>query len=554
MNRVSFEEATSDGMLLGGFFSQLSWPQKVTLKALYGQPLDDTKRNPKTGLTEMDYWALIQGSAEYDQLGYPTKIIRIPYVPKEYNQLWAIVGRRAGKTSQLQSFIIAYEAALGGHEEYIKQGQECVIYLIAQKLDIARANIPFVTGILKSSPVLEREIVQETVERVRLRNGISIMPSPPSLKAQRGLACPVVAMDEVAFWYSDPDSANPDFEVERAVRYSQLQFPNYKRIGISTPWTKEGLLWKYHRAGTEGGKLPDYAKDKQTYKGVLTVFAPTATFENPLITRERLMEVHQEDEEAYQRESLCKFYDSISGFLARHLIEIAAEKGKGYAQRRAVKDEDHTKAGGTRPNYVAAMDPAFRHDNFAFCICHRDEHGHIVVDVLKKWTPERGQKLNPKVVLGEIAIYAKEYGILSIYTDQYQLESLNELAMDIGLSLDGVDFTNRSKARIYGNLQQLVNQQKLTLLDPDLNEDAKTTMNELIWLERRLTDGGNVQIKAPDGKTDDLATVVALATYQSVWMMPDTIAEDVRFKEPTLFERGMATIQKRQRLDESGWF
>lgn len=46
--------------------------------------------------------------------------------------------------------------------------------------------------------------------------------APPSGKALRGYAVPVVAMDEVGMWYTDSESANPDFEVWRAVRHATV--------------------------------------------------------------------------------------------------------------------------------------------------------------------------------------------------------------------------------------------------------------------------------------------------------------------------------------------
>jgi hypothetical protein len=442
------------------------------------------------------------------------------------------------------AFICAYEASLGGHEEYIQPKQECLVYLIAHRLDLAKANMPFVRSILDDSPMLQKEIAAHTAERIELKNGLAIVPSPPSLKAQRGVAIPVVAMDEVGFWYSDPDAANPDFEVERAVSYSQAQFPNAKRIGISTPWTKEGLLYKYHKAGTEGNKLSPEV-DKEEYKDILVCFSTTAAFENPFITRKKLERLRLRDAEAFERESLCKFLDSVSGFLSGQLVDIAAIKGGGHAERSPVDAKDRI-----QPNYVASMDPAFRQDDFGFQICHKEASG-IVVDVIRRWTPIRGQKLNPKEILTEITDLCKPYGIQLIYSDQYQLESLQQIALDMGMSIEGVDFTAKSKSKIYGNLQQLFNQQKVTLLDPDLNPDARVQQQQLVQLERRLTTNGGVLIGAPEGKHDDMCSILALGAFKAMWMDPDIKPDEVP-REPTLFERGMATIRKRQQLAAMG--
>lgn len=540
--RWPFLDVVEDPSLLGPVWQTLSWPQRVTLKAFYGCPLDDRKKNPKTGLTELDYWAVIQGSCEYDELGFVTKVKRIPYEPKEYEQIWAVVGRRAGKTSQLMSIILVYEALFGGHEQYIQNGQRGVVYYIAQRDDVAVENLNLIRSVLRSSPLLDKEVAKDNLaEGIVFKNNIRIVPSSPSIKAQRGIAVPVVAMDEVAFWYNDPTAANPDYEVERAVAFAQLQFPHSKRIGISTPWTEEGLLWKYHKAGTEGRLLAE--EKRRPYKGKLSVFAPTAAFENPSITRQKLESLFLEDPDAFMRESLCKFMGSVSGFVNKELVNVAVEKGKGHAQRAPVVD------GALRPMYVAAMDPAFRHDSFGFAVVHKNGTQDIVVDVLKAWTPVKGFKLNPRTVLAEIQPLLTEYGINTIYSDQYQFESLQELALDMGFNIEVVDFTSRSKAKIYGNLESLINQKKLMLLDPDLNDAAKLTCQQLVQLEKVRTQTGSVQINAPSGKHDDMAAVLALAAHKANWYHPIVVnAEDDSQWNPSPFQRVMRMREQKDRL------
>lgn len=554
MERVPFLEAVNDEMLLKNFFhgdgtkqnKGLTFPQKVALKALYGCELSPKIINEQTGWSELDYWALVQGSFEQDELGYPTKIIPMEYIPKEYDQMWAVVGRRAGKTSALQSLIIAYEATLGGHEEYIAKGQECLIYLVAQRLDVATLNMPFITSILNSSPLLAKQIVRDINGLVELKNGIKIVPSPPSIKAQRGLACPVVAMDEVSFWYKDAENANPDFEVERAVSWAQLQFPHFKRIGISSPWSKEGLLWKYHKAGTEGRLLSP--EEREEYKDILVCFGTSASFENPIISRDRLAKEKVKDREGFERESLCIFPDSVSGFLSRSLVEEASKKAKNITERPPV-DWEKSKI---IPYYVAAMDPGFRNDSFTFCIVHKDEKNNIVVDVLRRWTPMKGQKNDPKMILTQIKQLADQYKVDIVYSDQGQLESLQALALDMDLMVVGEDFTSKSKPKILNTLQQIINQQKLITLDDTLSPEAKVLNQELIQLERTQTGMGNMKIAAPNGKHDDMAMVMALACYKTIRTSP-SVTEEVVYQEPSIFDLAMGTL-KNKRLQQEDFF
>jgi hypothetical protein len=539
VQRFPFELAVSTPGLLKEAFDDLSFPQQVTLKAFYGCQLDPKKVNPKTGFSELDYWAIIQGSCTYDDLGNVVDITPVPYKPKEYEQLWAVIGRRAGKTSQLMAFIVAYEATLGGHEEYIQKNQDCAIYLIAHRLGLAVASMPFVRNIINSSPRLAKEVVAGTAaDVIELKNGIKIMASNPSIKAQRGFAVPVAAMDEVGFWYSDPESANPDVEVERAVSYSQLQFPHSKRIGISTPWTKEGLLWKYFMAGTEGNKLRPEA-DKEEFDGVLVCFGTTASYENPRLSQKKLRRLKNADAEAFERESMCRFLDSVSGFFAYGLLMQAVSKAPNIEERPpAAKD------GKIHPQYVAAMDPAFRTDSFAFVIGHRNTEKGFVVDVTRRWTPVRGQKLNPKEVLSEIKQLVDAYNVDTVYSDQYQLESLQQLALDMGMNINGVDFTSKSKAKLYGNVQQLVNQGKLELLDPATSVPNAELFNEMRIIERRNMGSGAVQIAAPEGRHDDMVSALVLAAHAASWTEATVDVEEAVWQEPTVYERCIQTLKK----------
>ena len=79
----------------------LSGPQKVVLKALYGLPLTEE---------ELVWWSILQGPGTYerDQLGYPTTVQKqVPYTPREYEECWAILGRRSGKSHSYLGFVVA---------------------------------------------------------------------------------------------------------------------------------------------------------------------------------------------------------------------------------------------------------------------------------------------------------------------------------------------------------------------------------------------------------------------------------------------------------------
>lgn len=519
---IPFADVVADPKLMGPIWATLSLPQQTALKIFYGLPLEGR---------ELDVWAIFNDSVTYDELGYPLSVVPVPYEPKEYDLLVGILGRRAGKSSTLTAFAVLYEILFGGHMDHVTPGQDVVVPYIAQDLATAKANMIYIALLAKQVPLLDQQIVSSSRDKIEFRNGITVLPEPPAIKTGRGFAMPVVIGDEVGFWYRTAEAANPDYEVQRAVSYAQLQFPRAKQFLISTPYTEEGLLYDYWKAGTGGMKLP--VEDRAEYEDALVLQASTAAMENPKITRKRLAKLQKDDPDAFIRESLTRFVAAISGFLPLELVERAT-RGHGTARTRQ-QNEEH----GLRPLYVAAMDPAFRHDTFAFTIFHVDQHGVVVQDLLKTWTPDQklGIRLDPAEILRELGQICQQWGISTIYSDQYQLEALQQLALQHSLSIIGNDFTGKSKAKMYGSLLHLLRTDKLHLLD------LPVVYQQLTQLQKKLNAMGHVQIAAPQGRHDDVASVIALGTTVALMHLPSMTTPT---KPKSLFQEGLECIKRRQ--------
>lgn len=520
--RIPFELAIRDKRMMRNRWDELSLPQQVVLKSIYG-----LKLSPE----EQRVWSAQQGGAEYDDLGYATEVRHIGYVPQKYNEAWCIMGRRAGKSDRLASTIVAYEALFGGHEQFLSRGQKGHIFQIAQDLRNAQMALHFIFATLESSPVgLELLDGPPVRDEIRLKNNIIIKCIPCTVKAARGFAVPVAVLDEVGFWSFEADSANQDEEVYRAVRKAQLQFPNKLTVGISSPYAKQGLLWKNYEGGTNGKHAPMHRK--REFANLLVVHAPTAATGNPLVTRQSLEEERDRDPAAFERECLALFQDSLSGFLDPKRIREAVaidENNQSITEREPELN---------RYTYVAAIDPAFKHDAFALTIFHLEDDGMVVQDCVRRYKPTHGEPLNPDKLFDEIGPLLNSYGIISVFSDQYHLESLQQLAMRRGFIIEGVPFKATNKAMIYGSLQQLLNQRRIKLLD------HSETLKELRQLERKLSGGGVVQIAAPQGCYDDLATVVALCANKCLWLAP-TPKEEPK-KEPSVHERIVEQINRKK--------
>lgn len=516
--RIPFIEAISEPRLLKPRFDSLSLPQQTLLKICYGLPL--------TTDAELRIWAATQEKARFDHLGYIEQVTPLEYVPRTYREIWAIIGRRGSKTDGLAATITAYEAAMGGHEAYIRKGQRAMCFQVAQDLRMARYSLHFIRAALESSPLLAKLVGDVTADRVDLKNGITIATVPPTVKSVRGYACPIIVNDEVGSWYQESDSANPDYEIYRAALPGQLQFPDALVVGISSPWNKAGLLYKMYAAGTGGWKVPD-PLPREEFRNLLVLHGTTAMMENPLVTRAFLEEEYQRDPEAFARECLAQFQDSISGFIPGAAVDRAVSSG--LLERIYARDV----------HYVAAIDAGFRHDSFTFTVVHRDTRGHLVQDCVREWKPRPGSPINPEPVLQEIKRILEGYGVKLVYGDQYQLEALQSLARHLNLSIIGVDITGKSKAKILGSMQQLFMQGRIHLLD------HYETAKQVRTLERKLSEGGNVLVAAPPGMRDDLALVLALACFQAGSHIPpgDTAPAAAR-RDPTPYEMGMAQIER----------
>jgi hypothetical protein len=536
---MSFDEAIGEPLLFKKAYLRLSHPQQSALRIFYGLPLDEE------GLRD---YAVFRGRAKFDRLGYVVDVEpATDYVPLEHDEAVAIFGRRSAKTSGFLAFIVAYESLLGGHMQFVSKKQEAVNFVVAQKMEVAQAILrDFIEPLISSSPLMEKEISKSNTEGIRLKNGVRIAPAPPTIKAFRYFAIPVMAIDEASFFYKDAESANPDYEVIRAAEPAQAQFPNRKMVVASTIYTKQGIVWDAQEAGCYGENLGDDDDRKPKFKHVLVMQAPTPAMQNPAIElaggRKWFERQHRKDSEAYDREILNRAVDSISGLFSEDMMRAAILDSPS---RRECEDFDpQTKTCHPKHYYVAALDPAFRGDDFAFTVGHYEREKGFVQDYLQKWSP-RESKLNPALILDEVKVILDQFHVEGVYSDQYQLESLQQLAIDRGFSIIGQDFTANSKAKMFGSFLQLMRNNRIKLLR---NHEQ---YQQFMWTQRTVGHGGYIRVSAPLGKHDDLVMVTVLCANMAI-RYDDHDTTDTKKKVLTPFETIMKGIQV-TKSPKDGW-
>lgn len=522
IERIPFAEAISEQLLFKDSWQELSLPQQVVLKAIYGLPLAGE---------ELDIWSALNGGGVFDAYGDLKAInFPVPYDAVERSDVTLIIGRRGGKSEKLSSLLCAYEALCGGHKEYVGKRQLPYIMQVSQDLATSKACLrQFILQHLESSPIGRKELGNlkdnVTAETIRLKTAM-IQVGPPTIKL-RGQGIAVAAFDEVGVWASATDSANPDVEVARAVRPAQNQFPFKKLITTSTPWTEEGLLWQAELARREGRLAA-----KQ-----LVLKAPTLLMRNPRVIVGEVKAEQAKDPESFKREYLAEFAKSVSGFLSPTLLRAATLIGT------KILPPDPRFAG----HYTATIDPAFRRDAFAFSIgCMVD--GVYQLSYCEQWQGTKEAPISPLVALGAVARVCAAYGVRVVISDQYHLESLQEIAHSFGLTIEPCPLTNEIKGKMWGDFQGLLSLGKLKLLDNPI------LLDQLGKMDKILTPAGNIQFKG-GGNHDDLAMVVALNVHRAFQL--GSRANSPKEKQPvTLSEQFWAARKARGsgQTDKTPWW
>jgi hypothetical protein len=428
---------------------------RTFLKTFYGLELDEE---------ELEFYRRATG--------------RTNYLPREHKEVTAIVGRRGGKTT-LASEIAIYEAI-----QYPKlpRGARAYVIIVAPSLSQAQIAFDYIREGFNGSPTLKEFIDKPLTDEIRLRTGITIACYPCSYIAVRGISVVCAICDELAFWNHEETSANPENEVMAALRPAMATFRNAKLIKISTPFRKEGILWNDFQERNNRQHLVWHASTQEMNPTISTDF-----FEE---------ERHQHGDEYYKREYLAEFTDNIAGWMPRELLDRAIVRGQ---------KEFPPVRGGT---YVAAADPGFMKSDFGFAVLHRSDDGHITVVYARRWTGTREIPVDPEAVTREISEFLQRHGINTLVGDQHCYPVLRDYFQKLGITYREFSFGTYTRASIFGNLGQLLGQQKITFVDePELLRQFRS-------LERINLPNGNTDIRPPRSSKDDMAIAVALAAFE----------------------------------------
>ena len=444
LNSISIDEALADQNLLGAALGPAdTWATWLTiLRAAFGLPLD------------------AEALATFDTVAGGRKAPE-----KRVRELWAILGRRSGK-SRIAAAVADFIAAFSDHRHSLAPGEVGTILVLAASKVQAQAVFGYIRAFFQASPILSQLVEGESADELRLAGNIAVAVHTNNYKTVRGRTLLACIFDEVGFW-RDETTSLPDIETYRAV-LPALATTGGMLIGISSPYAQRGLLYQKHR-DCFGKDDPD----------VLVIQAGTRVF-NPTIDETIIEQAHRDDPEAAAAEWDAHFRGDLSTFIDRGIVERSVEPG--------VRERPFER----QYRYVAFCDPSGgAHDSMTLGIAHR-EGERAVLDCLREVRPP----FAPDDVVSEFVRVMARYGIASVTGDRYAGNWVSDAFRKAGVRYVAAE---RNRSEIYLDALPGLMGGLVLLLDDN------RLVGQISQLERRTTRTGRDSVDHMRGASDDLA-------------------------------------------------
>jgi hypothetical protein len=468
--RVTLRRALADPNLLGSALSGDSWKSwRTLLIASMGEALTEDER-----------------------VLFKTMTGREHEPGQRVNELVAVVGRRGGK-SRAMSVLVAYVAGLCDHTDVLVRGETGVALCVALDQRVAGIVRDHCAAVFEDSAILRQLIANRTQETVELTNGINVEVRAASFRKLRGPTYVCVVADELAIWYQDSTSANPDAEIIAAVRPGLLTTRGPLAL-VSSPYAKRGVLWDRYRrhCGPEGSP------------SILVAHGPSRDF-NPTLDQAEIDRALEEDRPRNSAEFLAQFRSDLEGFVSLEVVESCVGS---YHEL------------GPRSNtiYRAFVDPSGgSEDSMTLAIAHKmpKPEEQIVIDAIREARPP----FSPEAVVDEFAALCKLYRLTKVTGDHFAGEFVKEPFRKHGITYE---VAKSPKSDLYRDLLPLLNSGRIQLPKHD------RLVSQIVGLERRVSRAGKDSIDHAPHAHDDLANCVAgvadatrTTGYYGLWLDTD---------------------------------
>jgi hypothetical protein len=448
LRAVTMRTALEDNRLLGSILGGPSWlAWRVILIAAMGEALRDDERAIFKRLTGREREAA-----------------------QRCEELWAIVGRRGGKSLAIAVLVI-YLAILVDYSAVRSVGERLVVLALAPTREQAQIVFGYIVGIVESTPVFASQVVSKTSDSLSLKNGIEIETRAASFRGLRGFSSVAVVADEGAFFYSDESgSSNSDSAILEALRPS-LATTGGPLCVISSPYARKGALYDAWARdfGADGDPL------------IVVAQGDSRSF-NPSLPQKVIDRAMARDAASASAEYGAQWRNDMEACFTKELVDGATDRNlhvrpprPGIAYRIFVDVASGT--GG---------------DGFSVAVADRGADGEAILDLCHEVLPP----FSASAATAQICAIIKSYGCTSCVGDKYGAGLSIDLFAQNGIRLE---YSERDRSAVYLDCLPLMTSGKARLLD------IKKLAAQLVSLERRTSTAGRDSVNHPQGQHDDLA-------------------------------------------------
>jgi len=391
-----------------------------------------------------------------------------------HDEIFVIAGRGAGK-SLVSALIAVYLAAVKTY--FLVPGEVGVGMVLASDRQQAGVCLSYIQSFFTRVPILAKMVLSETRDSITIKNGASairIEVHTADYKSVRGFSAIFCIADEVAFWSTNSDAANPDVEVLAAIKPALARVPGSKLLVISSPYSEEGVLFDTFRA--------HYGRNESE----TLVWRGTTRQLNPTFPEKTIRRALEEDAARASAEYLAEFRPDLAGFLERRKVEACV--AEGIYERAPV-------AGGAYLGFCDASGGV--RDSFTMAIAHFDSAAsRAVLDVVR----EVEAPFSPSAAIAQLVPDLRRFGICEIVGDRYAGEFPRDEFRSLGVEYKLAEL---DRSQLYLELLPTINSGRCELLD------NRRLVNQLCALRRRTGVSGRDRVDHPPNGHDDVANCVA---------------------------------------------
>jgi hypothetical protein len=392
-----------------------------------------------------------------------------------FQEAYCIVGRRGGK-SRIAALVGTYLAAFKNYDGLLVPGELGMLMILAADKSQAKNILGYIEGFFDAIPILSSMVVNRTAETIELSNGITISVHSSDFRRVRGFTLIGVIIDELAF-LRDESSANPDSEVLNAVRPGLSTIPGAILLGISSPYSRKGVLWEMFR--------DHYAKNDSD----ILIWQASSPEMNSTLSQFFLLRQELRDFASYKAEFMAQFRTDRESLFSVEVIQQRITKGRfELPPIRGVL-------------YHGFIDPSGGvSDSMVLTIAHMDK-GVVIVDLIREIVPP----FSPEQTTKELCIYLRMYRCSEVTGDRYAAQWCSEQFEKNNIRYR---YSELNRSEIYLEFLHITMSGQVELLD------NSRLVNQLIGLERRTGRGKDV-IDHASNQHDDVSNSVAGAVVRA---------------------------------------